>query len=100
MRMFALTMGCAMIGMIVTLWGSPVAQADDASFVQDLERIGFVQTSDSLIETAKSACYFLRLKRDPGQVTDRIKRYLLVPEDWAQHFFVQAVHEYCPQYGG
>jgi hypothetical protein len=100
MRLYALVMACAMTGVTLTPLGSPVAQADNASFVRDIQARGFQQASDNLISTGESACYFLSLNRDPGQVTDRIKRYLNVDPDMARQFFVLAVNEYCPQYSG
>jgi hypothetical protein len=99
MRMYALKMGCAMTAVTLTLLGSPVAQADDASFVHDTQALGFIQASQNLISTARSACYFLGFyKRDPDEITDRIKRYLNVDPDMAHRFFVLSVDEYCPQY--
>ena len=99
MRMYALKMGCAMTAVTLTLLGSPVAQADDASFVHDTQAIGFIQASQNLISTARSACYFLGFyRRDPGQITDRIMRYLSVDADMAHRFLLLAVDEYCPQY--
>ena len=100
MRLYALVKACAVTGVTLTLLGSPVAQADNASFVRDLQAGGFQQASDNLISTGESACYFLSLNRDPGQVTDRIRRYLNVDPDMARQFFVRAVNEYCPQYSG
>lgn len=99
MRMYALKMGCAMTAVTLALLGSPVAQADDASFVHDTQAIGFIQASQNLISTARSACYFIGFyRRDPGQITDRIMRYLNVDADMAHRFLVLAVDEYCPQY--
>lgn len=100
MRRYALAMACAIAGMVLTLVGSPVAQADNASFVRDTQALGFQQASDNLISTARSACYFLSLNRDPGQITDRIRRYMNVDQGMAHQFFVLSVNEYCPQYGG
>lgn len=98
MRLHAMLKASAMTGVTLTLLGSPVAQADNASFVRDIQDRGFVQASENLISTGESACYFLSLNRDPGQVTDRIRRYLNVDSDMARQFFVRAVNEYCPQY--
>jgi hypothetical protein len=100
MRLYALAKACAMTGVTLTLLGSPVAQADNASFVRDTQALGFIQASQNLISTGESACYFLRLNRDPGQVTDRIRRYLNVDPDMARQVLVRAVNEYCPQYSG
>ncbi|MUL64538.1 hypothetical protein BOO86_08705 [Mycobacterium sp. CBMA 234] len=98
MRMRALKVGCVMTAVTLTLWGSPAAQADDASFVHDTQALGFIQASQNLISTARSACYFLGFfNRDPEQVRDRIMRYLNVDADMAQHFMVLSVEEYCPQ---
>jgi hypothetical protein len=93
-------MACAIAGVVLTLVGSPVAQADNASFVRDTQALGFQQASDNLISTARSACYFLSLNRDPGQITDRIERYLNVDSDLAHQFLVLSINEYCQQYGG
>jgi menaquinone-dependent protoporphyrinogen IX oxidase len=99
MRMYALKMGCAITAVTLTLSGSPVAHADDASFVRDTQALGFIQASQNLISTARSACYFIGFfNRDPDQVSDRIKRYLSVDSDKAHRFLVLAVNEYCPQY--
>jgi hypothetical protein len=98
MRLYALAKACAMTGVTLTLLGSPAAQADNASFVRDAQARGIVQASENLISTARSACYYLWLNRDPGQITDRIRRYLNVEPDVARQFFVLSVNEYCPQY--
>jgi hypothetical protein len=100
MRLYALVMASAMTGVTLTLLGSPVAQADNASFVRDIQARGFQQASDNLISTGKSACYFLWLNRDPGQIAERIGRYLNVDPDRGRQFLVLAVNEYCPQYSG
>jgi hypothetical protein len=100
MRLHALVKACAVAGVMLTLSGSPVAQADNASFVRDAQARGIQQASDNLISTAESACYFLNLNRDPGQVADRIRRYLNVDPDVARQFLVLSVNEYCPQYVG
>jgi hypothetical protein len=100
MRMYALTIGSVITGLTLTLLGSPVAQADDASFVRDTQALGFIQASQNLISTGRSACYFLSINRDPGEITERIKRYLNVDPDLAHQFFVLSVNEYCPQFGG
>jgi hypothetical protein len=100
MRRYALVMACAIAGVVLTMVGSPVAQADNASFVHDAQALNFQQAADNLISTGRSACYFLSLNRDPGQITDRIMRYLNVDQDLAHRFFVLSVNEYCPQYGG
>jgi hypothetical protein len=100
MRMYAVVVACAMTGVTLTLLGSPVARADDASFVRDSQALGIQQASDNLISTGLSACYFLSINRDPGEVTERIKRYLNVDPDVAHQFFVMSVNEYCPQFGG
>jgi hypothetical protein len=100
MRRYALVMACTIAGVVLTLVGSPVAQADNASFVRDTQALGFQQTSDNLISTARSACYFLSLNRDPGQITDRIERYLNVDSDLAHQFLILSINEYCQQYGG
>ncbi|MCX2930577.1 DUF732 domain-containing protein [Mycobacterium sp. CVI_P3] len=78
---------------------SPLAHADNDSFVRDLKNLGFVQSSPNLISTARSACYFLDRNRDPEQIRDRISRYLAVDLSLANTFFAMSVHEYCPWYG-
>jgi hypothetical protein len=83
-----------------TLLGSPVAQADNASFVSDAKALGFQQSSDNLISAGQSACYFLSRNRDPDQVAERIGRYLSVDMDLAHRFLALSVTEYCLQYGG
>jgi hypothetical protein len=101
MRRYGPTIGCVVMGATLTLLGSPVAQADDASFVHDAQATGVSLASDNLISTAQSACYFLGpRKRDPGQVLERIIRYTRVEPEQARRFFVLAVNEYCPQYAG
>jgi hypothetical protein len=91
-------MACAVTGVTVTLLGSPMARADDASFVSETQALGFQQASDNLISTARSACYFLSRDRDPGQITKRVMRYHNVELDPAQRFLVLSVIEYCPQF--
>jgi hypothetical protein len=101
MRLYALMTGCVVMGMTLGLLDSPVAQADNASFVRDAQALGFVQASDNLISTAQSACYFLLRKRDPREVEQRILRYTRVEQPSQAHqFFVLSVNEYCPQYAG
>jgi hypothetical protein len=97
MRMYAKTIGCTVMAVTLTLLGSPVAYADDASFVRDTKALGFQQNSVNLVSTGQSVCNFLRLNRDPGQITDRIARYLSVDSDLARRFLVLSVDEYCPQ---
>lgn len=96
MHKVAIAIGAALIGVSLVL--SPPAQADNSGFVSQLKGLGFQQASDNLISTARSACYFLSLNRHPGQVTDRISRYLAVDADLARTFFTLSVNEYCPQY--
>jgi hypothetical protein len=101
MRMRALMTGGVAIGVALGLLGSPVAQADDASFVRAAQALGFVQASDNLISTAQSACYFLLRNRDPQEVEQRILRYTRVtPPSQVHPFFALTINEYCPQYAG
>lgn len=101
MRMRAILTGCFAIGVTLGPLATPVAQADDASFVHSAKALGFVQASDNLISTAQSACYFLVRNRDPQEVEQRILRYTRVdPPSQVHPFFVLAVNEYCPQYAG
>lgn len=87
-----------MTGLTLTLLGTPVAQADNASFVRAAQSLGFPQGSENLISTARSACYFLSRNRNPEQVVERIMRYTRVGTDQAHQFFALAVTEYCPQF--
>lgn len=101
MRRSALTTGCVVITTMLGVLGSPVAQADDDSFVRRVQALGFVQSSDSLVSTAQSACYFLLRNRDPQEIEQRIVRYTRIePPSQAHSFLVLSVDEYCPQYGG
>ena len=101
MRIRGLTTGCVVTGMTLGLLASPVARADDASFVRDAQSLGFTQASDNLISTAQSACYFLVRNRNPQEVEQHILRYTRVSQPSQAHqFFVLAVNEYCPQYAG
>jgi hypothetical protein len=97
MRKIVSAIGGALVGASLILL-SPPAQADNSGFVTEAKTLGFQQASDNLIGTARSACYFLSLNRDPGQVTDRISRYLAIDADLARTFFTMSVNEYCPQY--
>lgn len=91
--------GCAATGLALSLLGSPIAHADDASFVRDAQALGFVHSTDNLISTAQSACYFLTRNRNPSEVEQRIVRYTrIAPPAAAHQFFILAVKEYCPQY--
>lgn len=87
---------CATVGLL----GSPVARADDASFVEAVHSLGLVQASSNLISTGRSACYFLSLNRPPDQVLARIIRYTRVERDQGRQFFALAINEYCPQFTG
>jgi hypothetical protein len=78
---------------------SPVARADDADFVRDVQAMGFLQASDNLISQAESACFFLVRRRAPDEVEARIARYTrVVPPSQAHPFLVLAVRTYCPQF--
>jgi len=92
--------GCAM--MTLALLGSPVAQADNASFVAETRALGFQQWDDVLIRMGLSACRFLQphLRRTPVDVQEHIMRYAGVDPDQAHRFLVLSVNEYCPQYAG
>jgi hypothetical protein len=97
MRKIVTVIGGALMGVSLILF-SPPAQADSSSFVSEVKALGFQQGPDNLISTARSACYFLSLNRDSGQVMERISRYLAVDTDLARTFFTMSVNEYCPQY--
>jgi hypothetical protein len=99
MRKLADTIGCAMASVALLLLGAPAAHADDASFVRDAKALGFVIDTDNLISMGRSACYFLSLNRDPGQVAERIMRYGSVDLNAANRFLAMSVTEYCPQFG-
>jgi hypothetical protein len=99
MRMYAKTIGCTAIAVTLTLLGSPLAHADDASFVRDAKALGFQQNSVNLLSSGRSVCYVLRLgNRNPQEITDRIARFLNVSGDLAHQFTVLSVNEWCPQY--
>lgn len=99
MRIRALTTNFVAIGATLGLLASPVARADDADFVRDVQAMGFLQASDNLISQAESACYFLVRKRAPAEVEARIVRYTRVdPPSQAHPFLVLAVRTYCPQF--
>lgn len=99
MRMRALTTGCVAIGVTLGLLGAPIAQADDADFVREVQAMGFLHASDNLISQAESACYFLTRNRTPQEVEARIARYTrVVPPSQAHPFLVLAVNTYCPQF--
>lgn len=97
MRRIAIAIGGALIGVPLFV-PPPPARADDAGFVSEAKALGFQHGRDNLLSTARSACYFLGLNRDPAQVTDRISRYLSVDDHQAARFFAMSVNEYCPQY--
>lgn len=100
MHTVPLTAGWLAIGAAAVLLGSPVAQADDAGFVRDVEAIGFVHGPENLISTADSACYFLSRNRTPFEVEERVQRYLRVDAGQARQFLILAVGRYCTQYVG
>lgn len=97
MRRIAIAIGGALIGMPLIVL-SPPARADDSGFASEAKALGFQHGRDNLLSTARSACYFLSLNRDPAQVTNRISRYLSVDDHLAARFFAMSVEEYCPQY--
>lgn len=101
MRRHVFSIGCVSMGLTLSLLGSPLAQADDASFVRDAKALGFLQASSNLISTAESACYLLGPRhRDPAQVEYRVARYTVVNPDQAHKFVLLAVDEYCPENAG
>jgi hypothetical protein len=89
--------GRAMMGVTLALLGTPVAQADETSFLAGVHALGLQQSDDVLIRTALSACRFLQngelehfaggpgrrdaygypnLRRLPQDVEAHIARYL------------------------
>jgi hypothetical protein len=99
MRQIADTIACTIASVALLLLGAPAAHADDASFVRDAKALGFATNTDNLISMGRSACYFLSLNRDPGQVAERIMRYGNVDPNAANRFLDMSVTEYCPQFG-
>jgi hypothetical protein len=99
MPKYAKRIGCTIVGMTLALLGTPVAQADNASFVAAARALGFLQSPDNLIRSGRSACYFL-IRENPEEVADHIKRYASVAFGQANDFLVLSVNEYCPQYSG
>lgn len=99
MRTCAKIGGSVVFAATVALLGSQTAQADDANLLRSARDLGFLVSDYNLLAMGHSACYFLSLNRDPGQVTDRIRRYGNVEPDAAGRFLSLAVQEYCPQYG-
>jgi hypothetical protein len=100
MRASPWAVGCLLIGASVALLGSPVAQADNGSFVREAEALGFAHGPENLISTAQSACYFLGRNRHSVEVERRIVRYLRVEPTQGHQFLTLAVAQYCPQYAG
>jgi hypothetical protein len=101
MQVRSAAIGCIVMGVVLALLGSPVARADDASFVRNAKSLGFVHSSPNLVSIAKSGCNVLSYNnRIPGEIEERIQRYARVSPDQAHQFFVSAVNEYCPQYSG
>ncbi len=99
MRKRVIATSCVTIGATVGLLYSPIAQADDADFVRDVQAMGFPQAYDNLVSQAESACYFLVRNRDPDEIEARIARYTRInPPSKAHQFFVLAVNTYCPQF--
>ena len=92
----AIAIGATLVGASLVLL--PPAQADNTAIVREAKALGFQQAAANLISTARSACYFLSLNRDPGHVRERISRYLAVDADLGRTFFAMSVNEYCPQY--
>ena len=101
MQLIARAVGSVAVGVALALSGSPIAHADDASFVRAAKAMGFQYTSTNLIIAANNACYQLgprrRLLRD---VELRIQRYLVAEPAVAHQFLVLAVNEYCPEHAG
>jgi hypothetical protein len=103
--------GCTVIGLTFVLLGTPVAQADNASFLAGARALGLNEADDVLIRTALSACRFLQpnLRRDPAEVEGHIVRHLNldpgsipdpsrgpIPEPDGHKFLILSVNEYCP----
>lgn len=99
MRKLTDAIGCATVTVALLLLGAPAAHADDASFVRDAKALGFAFDTDNLISMGRSACYFLSLNRDPGQVAQRVMRYGNVDLNAANRFLALSVTAYCPQFG-
>lgn len=102
MRKVVMRVVCCTIGATLVLLGSPVAQADNSTFVAEARVLGFQQPGDVLIRMGLSACRFLQphLRRTPGDVTQHIRRFANVGPDQAHRFMVMSVYEYCPQHAG
>jgi Protein of unknown function (DUF732) len=98
MRINAKRGGCVVIAATLAVLGSPTAHADDTNLVRNARELGFRVSVENLISMGHSACYFLSLNRDPGQVAQRIMRYGNVESDSAHRFLGLSVNEYCPQY--
>lgn len=99
MRHLATTIGCALVSVALVPLGTSTAHADEAGFIRDAKALGFAFDADNLISMGRSACYFLNLNRDPGEVAGRIMRYGVVDLDAANRFLAMSVTEYCPQFG-
>lgn len=101
MRFTALTTGCIATGIALGLGllGSPVAQADDADFVREVQAMGFLQAYDNLVSQAESACYFFVRNRGADEIEARIARYTRIDPPSKSHQFLElAVNTYCPQF--
>lgn len=111
MRKFGRHVGYAIVAATVALLGSPVALADNASFVAGARGVGFsTQTEDTLIRMGRSMCRMLQpnLRRIPEDIIAQISRAVNAepasiadpgkprPRTDVYGFFVLSVHEYCP----
>ncbi len=112
MRKFIKQAGCSMMIMIFALLATPLAQADEASFLAGARALGFEEDDNLLIRMALSACRFLQphLNRHPVEVEEHISRYASLepasvpdpsrppePAPDPHRFLVLSVTEYCPE---
>ncbi|WP_197515418.1 DUF732 domain-containing protein [Mycobacterium sp. E1747] len=89
-----------MVGFTLAFHGAPTAQADEDSFVRSVQSLGFPQAPTNLKSIAQSACYYVKLNRDPDEVLGRIIRMTRAEPEQGRQFFRLAVDEFCPEFHG
>jgi hypothetical protein len=107
MRTGARTIGCIVMGVTLTVMGSPVAQAnpdpegDDASVIRQARNLGILNSDANIISASRSVCYVLRLgNRPPEEISAKIARNFVIGADQARQFSLMSANEWCPQWSG
>lgn len=101
MRTRGYLIGCAVVGLGLAAWGSPVAQADESTFLSEAHDLGITNSDVNIVSAGRSVCYILRLgNRPPEEISAKIARTFVIDADQARQFSLFSANEWCPQWSG